>query len=55
MSTGLLAALAALVPALPRPAAEALGHGAGIAAGAVSNYFGHRILTFGMRRTPAEA
>lgn len=55
LSAALVAALAALVPAVPLPVAEALGHGAGIAAGAVSNYFGHRILTFGMGRAPAEA
>ncbi|MFH6786209.1 MULTISPECIES: GtrA family protein [Methylobacterium] len=55
VSAGLLAASTSLVPALPLPVAEALGHGAGIAAGAVSNYFGHQILTFGMRRAPVEA
>ncbi|AWB22885.1 GtrA family protein [Methylobacterium currus] len=55
VSMGILAGLTALIPALPVPVAEALGHGAGIAAGAVSNYFGHQILTFGMRRTPVEA
>ncbi|TNC12113.1 GtrA family protein [Methylobacterium terricola] len=53
VSAALVAGLAALVPVLPLPAAEALGHGVGIAAGAVSNYFGHQILTFGTRRAPA--
>ncbi|MCF4124418.1 GtrA family protein [Methylobacterium sp. SyP6R] len=55
VSAALVAALAGLVPAVPLPVAEALGHGAGIAAGAVSNYFGHQILTFGARRGPVEA
>ena len=50
VSTLLIAALTAVLPALPLPVAEALGHGVGIAAGAVSNYFGHQILTFGVRR-----
>ncbi|AWN49567.1 GtrA family protein [Methylobacterium terrae] len=55
VSAALVAVLAALVPAVPVPVAEALGHGAGIAVGAVSNYFGHQILTFGVRRTQVEA
>ena len=37
----------AALPDVPKPIAEAIGHGIGIAIGAVSNYFGHRILTFG--------
>ncbi len=47
VSAGVIAALNALQPGLPLPVAEALGHGVGIAAGAVANYLGHRLLTFG--------
>ncbi len=46
VSAGLVAVLGAVVPGLPRAAAEALGHGVGIGVGAVANYFGHRLLTF---------
>ncbi len=55
VSAALVAVLAALLPVLPLPVVEALGHGAGIAVGAVSNYFGHQVLTFGVRRAPVEA
>lgn len=46
VSASLVAGLGALMPALPLAIAEALGHGFGIAVGAVSNYLGHRLLTF---------
>lgn len=46
VSAGVLAAFDAGLPAVPRALAEALGHGFGIAVGAVSNYVGHRLLTF---------
>ncbi|WP_342152120.1 GtrA family protein [Methylorubrum sp. SB2] len=46
VSAGLVAALGVVMPGLPLPVAEALGHGVGIAVGAVANYFGHRLLTF---------
>lgn len=42
----LSAALAAILPAMPTAVLEALAHGAAIGIGAVSNYFGHRLLTF---------
>lgn len=49
-----IGALAGLLPDLGSAVAEALGHGVGIAAGAVANYLGHRLLTFGApRRIPA--
>ena len=49
VSAGLVAALGAVMPSLPLAVAEALGHGVGIAFGAVANYFGHRLLTFATR------
>lgn len=49
VSAGLVAGLGAVTPGLPRAPAEALGHGVGIAVGAVTNYFGHRLLTFSPR------
>lgn len=55
VSAAVVAALAVLAPAVTLPVAQALGHGAGIAAGAVSNYVGHQMLTFGLRRGPVEA
>ncbi|MFY9290460.1 MAG: GtrA family protein [Methylorubrum rhodinum] len=49
VSAGLVTGLGALVPGVPLALAEALGHGVGIAVGAVSNYLGHRLLTFSTR------
>lgn len=49
VSAGLVAAFGGVVPGLPLPVAEALGHGVGIAVGAVANYLGHRLLTFSSR------
>lgn len=47
VSTLAVAALGGLLPGLGPTVAEALGHGLGVGAGAVANYLGHRLLTFG--------
>ncbi|MEH3119163.1 MAG: GtrA family protein [Methylorubrum populi] len=54
VSTLAIAGLDALRPGLTPSAIEALAHGLGIAVGAVANYLGHRLLTFGspLRGTP---
>jgi energy-coupling factor transport system substrate-specific component len=49
VSAGLVAGLGAMAPGVPLALAEALGHGVGIAVGAVANYLGHRLLTFSPR------
>ncbi|MBD8907488.1 sugar translocase [Methylorubrum zatmanii] len=47
VSTLAVAALGGLLPGLGPTVAEKLGHGLGVGAGAVANYLGHRLLTFG--------
>ena len=54
VSAGLVAGLGTATPGLPLALAEAFGHGVGIAAGAVANYFGHRLLTFSPRSREAQ-
>lgn len=54
VSAGLVAGLGTAMPGLPLALAEAFGHGVGIAAGAVANYFGHRLLTFSPRSREAQ-
>lgn len=53
VSTLALAGLSGLLPGLDPALAEALCHGLGIGTGAVANYFGHRLLTFGPGPRPA--
>lgn len=47
VSTLAVATLGGLRPGLGPTVTEALGHGLGVGAGAVANYLGHRLLTFG--------
>lgn len=53
VSTVMLDGLTGLLPALRPSVAEALAHGLGIAVGAVANYLGHRLVTFGSGPGPA--
>ncbi|MCP1549056.1 MULTISPECIES: GtrA family protein [Methylorubrum] len=54
VSTLMIDGLKGLLPDLKPAARQALGHGVGIAVGAVANYLGHRLLTFasGPRAAP---
>ncbi|MFD6316797.1 GtrA family protein [Methylorubrum populi] len=53
VSLVVLDGLTVLLPELRPSFAEALAHGAGIAVGAVANYCGHRLLTFGSAPRPS--
>lgn len=55
VSAAVIAALHALLPGLALSVAEALGHGVGIAVGAVANYLGHRLVTFAGVRPAAQS
>ncbi|KQQ12916.1 sugar translocase [Methylobacterium sp. Leaf123] len=52
VSTLVIDGLTGLLPGLKPAVAQALGHGAGIAVGAVTNFLGHRLLTFGAALRP---
>ncbi len=47
VSSLVIALAGAVLPGVPAGVAEAIGHGLGIGVGAVTNYVGHRLLTFG--------